>query len=99
MPNIQLQDTVTVSKDAVWCDLEGEVAVLQISSGVYFGLEGPGCEMWDFIQQPKTVTQIVDHLMTSYEVTREICERQTLAFLEEMATRGLVSVHTHAVVT
>lgn len=94
---IQVPDTIAVSKESVWCDLNGEVVVLHISSGVYFGLDGVGCEIWEFLQKPSTVSQLVDHLTSTYDVPRDICERQVLSFLDKMADAELVIVNANQV--
>jgi hypothetical protein len=96
MPTINCEDTVSLSKQSVWCDLNGEVAILQISSGVYFGLEGAGGCIWQFLQEPRTVSQIIDHLVLSFEVSKDVCEQLTLAFLEELVANQLILVQTHA---
>jgi hypothetical protein len=88
----RLTDIVTVSKQAISCDLMGDVAVLDMSSGVYFGLEGVGCATWNFIQQPRTVAEIVDHLLKRYTVDRDLCMSQTMAFLDDLGRHGLIRI-------
>ena len=99
MPTISSADTVGLSKQSVWCDLNGEVAVLQVSSGLYFGLQGAAVSIWEFLQQPRTVSQVIDHLMVTFEVEQGVCERLTFAFLEELAAKELIVVETHVAVT
>ena len=95
--HVALEDTVVVSKDAIWCDLKGEVVVLQLSSGVYFGLEGVGPEMWQCMQVPCTVAEVADQLISRFDVDPEICRSSTLAFIGELAQRELVLVRKSAV--
>ncbi len=95
MSTINREDTNSLSKQSVWCDVSGEVAILHVSSGVYFGVEGAGGAIWQFLQEPRTVSQIIGHLMNCFEVTNDDCEQTTLAFLEELAANGLIVVQTH----
>ena len=90
---IALDDELVACKDAVWCDLKGEVVVLLPSSGVYFGLEGSGVEIWQAIQVPCTARQIVNQLTSKFEVTADTCRTPILEFVEELARRGLVLVN------
>ncbi len=99
MSALHPEDTISLSKQAVWSDLNGEIAVLHLSAGVYFGIEGAGCEIWKFLQEPHTVSQIIDHLLATFEVSREVCEELTLSFLEQLAEPGLILVQTHVGVT
>src|ERR1700722_20197554 len=96
MSALHLDDTVCPSKQAVWCDLNGEIAILHLSSGVYFGLEGAGCAIWKFLQEPHTVGETIDHLLATFDVSRDVCEQLTLSFLEQLAEPGLILVKSHA---
>ena len=93
---IQPEANVKLSGGAVSCDLTDDVMILDLSSGVYFGLEGVGSAVWRYIQEPRTVGQIIDHLLSEYDVTREACESQTFPFLQDLALRGLIVVEGHA---
>jgi hypothetical protein len=99
MSTLRAEDTISLSKQSVWCDLNGEVAILHVSSGVYFGLEGAGVSIWQFLQEPRTVSQIIDHLLASFDVTEDVCERLTLNFLGELAAKDLILVQAHVAVT
>jgi Coenzyme PQQ synthesis protein D (PqqD) len=96
---LHLDDTISLSNQAVWSDLNGEIAVLHLTAGIYFGIEGAGCEIWKFIQEPHTVGQIIDHLLATYEVSKDVCEELTLSFLDQLAEPGLILVQTHAGIT
>ena len=93
---IELSDTVGPSSTAVCCDLADEVVILDLSSGVYFGLQGVGSTMWHHIQEPRRVQEVVDHLMTEYEISREDCIAKTIGFLEDLASHGLIAVNNYA---
>lgn len=92
---IQQGHVIEVAESAVWCDLTDEVIVLQVASGVYFGLKGVGCALWHYIQAPRSLEAILDHLTSRYTVEKEVCEGQTLAFLEELARHELILVRSH----
>jgi Coenzyme PQQ synthesis protein D (PqqD) len=93
---IELSDTVTAANTAVCCDLTDEVVILDLSSGVYFGLQGVGAEMWHYIQQPRTVEELVSHLVSEYDIAREDCVAKTLGFLGDLATHHLIAVNSYA---
>ena len=84
--------TLTVNPQAVACDLEGEVVILDLDSGVYFGLNTVGRDIWNLIQVERTVEQIVQHLLTQYDVERARCEAEVTSLLQSMAERGLVKI-------
>lgn len=94
--SIELTNTVAPSSTAVCCDLNDEVVILDLSSGVYFGLQGVGSAMWHYIQEPRTVESLVEHLMSQYDISQEECAAKTIGFLEDLAGRGLLAVNQHA---
>jgi hypothetical protein len=84
--------TVVAAKDQVSSDLGGEVAILDLKAGVYYGLDAVGARIWSLIQEPRTVNEIRNILLEEYEVEPERCERDLLVLLQRLATEGLVEV-------
>ena len=84
--------TVVAAKDQVSSDLGGEVAILDLKAGVYYGLDAVGARIWSLIQEPRTVNEIRDILLEEYDVEPERCERDLLVLLRRLADEGLVEV-------
>jgi hypothetical protein len=83
---------VVVTKDQVSCDLAGEAAILNIKSGVYYGLDPIGARIWNLMQQPRKVAEIQDEITNEYEVEPERCARDLIALLEKLFAHGLIEV-------
>jgi hypothetical protein len=79
-------------KDQVSSDLGGEVAILDLKAGVYYGLDAVGARIWSLIQEPRTVNEIRDILLEEYEVEPERCERDLLVLLQRLADEGIIEV-------
>jgi hypothetical protein len=84
--------TVVAVKDQVSSDLGGEVAILDLKAGVYYGLDAVGARIWSLIQEPRTVNEIRDILLEEYEVEPERCERDLLVLLQRLADEGIIEV-------
>jgi len=84
--------TVVAAKDQVSSDLGGEVAILDLKAGVYYGLDAVGARIWSLIQEPRTVNEIRDILLEEYEVEPERCERDLLVLLQRLADERLIEV-------
>ena len=89
---ISLDSTVVVVENQVFTDLGGEVAILQLGKGIYYGLNGIGSRVWHLIQQPKRVTQVCDVLLKEYDVETERCQRDLLALLKQLSSEALIEV-------
>jgi|SRR5215216_695016 len=93
MKNIILDYSIVVAeKDYVSSDLGGEVAILSLKGGVYYGLDAVGARIWDLIQKPRSVNEIWRILLEEYDVDPERCKRDLLTLLQELSTEGLVEV-------
>lgn len=83
---------ISVTKDAVHCDVEDEVVILGLKDGVYYGLNPVGAFIWNLIQKPKTVAEIRDAVLKEYDVEKEVCENDLMELLTELSDKGLVEV-------
>ena len=62
MPPILLEHTFLLSKDAVCRDLDGEAVILDLSAGIYFGLNAVGTRMWQLIDRHGNLQIVFDEL-------------------------------------
>lgn len=83
---------ITVSKEQVSCDLAGEAAILNLSDGVYYGLNEVGAAVWKMLQKPITVDEICLAVMNQFDVDTGRCEQDVVSLLEELQARGLIEV-------
>ena len=88
---------VVVNKNQIFSELQGEAVILDINSGVYYGLNQVGASIWNLIQDPKTVKEIKDALLAEYEVDPQACETDILVLIEDLATKGLIEIRHEAV--
>lgn len=91
---ISKRSVVTAAKEQVSCDLAGEAVILNLESGVYFGLNKLGARVWSLIQEPTTVQKVHEVLLDEYDVEPERCERDLLALLQKLLEAGLLEVGT-----
>ena len=74
------------------CDLAGEAAILNMATGIYYGLDPIGARIWELIEQPTSVSKVRDALLEEYEVEPAVVEGDIKALLSDMASHGLVEV-------
>jgi hypothetical protein len=78
------------SKNVVACDVEGEMVLLDLQSGTYFGLNGVGAEIWNQISQRKSMGEIQRHLLSVYQVAPDRCEAELHNLVIQLSDRGLL---------
>ena len=89
---ISLDSIVAASPDQVSCDLSGEVAILNLRSGMYYGLEEVAAAVWNLVAEPKPVSRILEALLDRYDVDHERCQNDLLTLLGMLDARGLIRV-------
>ena len=77
---------------AVGEKLGEEVAILNVETGIYFGLQGVGAEVWELLDKAPTVDEIVAHLVQVYEVDETRCRADVVALLASLQEAQLVKV-------
>jgi hypothetical protein len=94
MMTIQIIKTsiVRTAKDRIWCDVAGEAVILNLDSGVYYGLNAVGARVWGLIQEPKTVSELVSSLVEIYDVSAERCEIDLFSLLQDLADKELIVI-------
>ncbi len=89
---VSVDSTIVATKEQVSADLAGESVILNLKSGVYYGLDPLGATVWGLIQKPKSLSEVRDAVLQEYEVEPERCERDLMALFQELAEEGLVEV-------
>lgn len=89
---IKLTSTIVVSKDQVSAELTGEAIILNSDSGIYYQLNAVGVTVWNSIQQPLSVKQIIESVLEEYQVEAARCEQDVLSVLHDMFSKGLIQI-------
>ena len=83
---------IIAAEELVSADLSGEVAILHLDSGIYYGLNEVGTFIWDLIQKPKSVDQINEAVLEEFDVTVEQCQADVSKLLVELAKENLIKI-------
>lgn len=91
---IDAGSTVVQSKDQICAEVDGEVVMMSIEKGNYYGLDTIGGRIWELIVEPCTVNEVCDRLVAEFAVDRATCEADVLRFLNEMEAQRLIELRT-----
>ncbi|MDD5559554.1 PqqD family protein [Candidatus Methylomirabilis sp.] len=89
---VSLASGVRICQDVLSRDLQGEEVILDLNTGVYFGLDQVGTRIWQLIREHRSLQQALDSMLQEYEVTKAQCTHDLLCFVTQMADKGLVEV-------
>ena len=71
-------------------DLQGELLLLNTTTGVCVSLDPMGSRMWQLIQEQHALHKVLDALLHEYEVTEAQCEQDLLSYVAQMLEDGFV---------
>jgi hypothetical protein len=93
MTKISIYSSIVVADDVVSCDLDGEAAILNLKDGVYYGLDPVGAKIWNLIQKPRVLNDVVEIIWDEYDVDINQCKDDIFELVEELIDNGLVKVN------
>jgi hypothetical protein len=84
------RDTAVVRNPRlIAADMDGDLVMMSIESGEYFGLGGVGTRVWELIDTPRTLAQLTQAICAEYEVDAATCETDISRFLADLLANGL----------
>jgi hypothetical protein len=93
MTKILIDSTLVVTDEVVSCDLDGEAAILNLKDGVYYGLDPVGAKIWNLIQKPRVLKEVIEIICDEYDVDKDRCKNDIFELIEELLENGLVKVN------
>jgi hypothetical protein len=83
---------ISAAPDQLSSKLGSEVVILNLNSGVYYGLDPVGTRIWELLQQAQPLAAIRDQIVSEFDVTPEQCEQDLIDLLKQMEQEGLIKV-------
>ena len=84
--------TVTPTQDVLAKEVGGEIVLLDLASGTYFGLAEVGARTWQLMaEKPSTIGDLCARLQAEYDVDHATLEADVVALCQDLAGKGLVS--------
>ena len=79
-----------VSQNLTSAELDGDVVLLNFSDGHYYGLEAVAAEIWRYLQEPRTLDQLVEFVTSEFEVDPVRTRQDLINLLQDLEARKLV---------
>jgi hypothetical protein len=71
-------------------EFQGELVVLDLDGGEYFGLDEVGHQLWKDLVDGQTIRQACDALLPRYDVARDTLEADLVALAKALLERRLL---------
>ena len=89
---INPQTTISRKEDVVVAELDGKTVMMSLNNGEYYGLDEVATAIWNGVEQPVTVSELVSRLAKEYRVSLEQCQADVLEFLENLYNKQLIEI-------
>ena len=68
-----------------------ETVLLDLESGMYFGLDGVGKRIWESIGEGLTLAEIAAVIVSEYDVQEDQAQADVIEFARDLVERGLMA--------
>ncbi len=85
-------DVVRVSEDVVAREVGGELVLMHLDSGIYFGLNAVGTRVWELLTKGEhSIAEICAIMSGEFDADPAVIEADVLALAGELADHGLIT--------
>ena len=87
---LSLRHSITVAPDIVFREVDGEAVILNLETGLYFGLDQVGTRIWQLIHEHGSLQKVFETMRNEFDVGSDALERDLLGLMDELCVKGLV---------
>ena len=89
---LEITTNITRHPDMLSAEIGGEAVMMSIENGAYFGLNPIATRIWDLIEQPKTIAELIQTITDEYDVSAEQAADDVQEFVADMLERGIAQL-------
>jgi hypothetical protein len=78
------------TKDLLSSKIDDEVIIMGLQTDKYYGLDAIASRIWELLEEPRSLDELVSLLREEYEVEEDICRQETLALLQDLSSQKLI---------
>lgn len=73
-------------------ELDNEAVLLNVETGIYFGIDAVGTRIWSLLEEGSTADEIFAKLRDEYDVAPEVLRADLTEFLDLLEANELLQV-------
>jgi len=78
------------SEQVMWREIDGQVVILDLRSSIYLRSNGTGARLWERLQTECERDDLIDVLVSSYQIDADVASRDVDAFLATLSDGDLL---------
>jgi len=89
---LDAEATIKKSTDILASDVDGEVVMMSIEQGKYYGLDHIGAAIWNKLEETTSIASICEDLEKEYRADYKTIENDVRLFVEDLIKNNIVEV-------
>jgi hypothetical protein len=85
-----MDSILTISDAVAFRELDGEAVILNMESGMYFGLDQLGTRIWQLIAEHGRLSMVSRALLDEYDVPASILDADLARLVAALVEKGLL---------
>lgn len=85
-----LGNRALVPEAVITRELDGETILLNLDTGIYFGLDKVGTDVWRAIRAAATLGEALDLVQSEYDVDPAVLRADFVRLVDELLAKGLL---------
>ena len=83
---------ITRGNGLVSSNIYGDIVLMNIETGTYYDLDEVGSLIWEILEKPLSVSDIIAHVLLNYEIDQATCETEVMHFLQNLNDYELLEI-------
>ncbi|MDF1572513.1 MAG: PqqD family peptide modification chaperone [Bacteroidales bacterium] len=72
--------------------IDEEIIMLNVNKGEYYALNDVASRIWEMIDTPVQVNDLLNKLIEEYEIDTQTCQQDTLRCLEDFRNKSIIII-------
>lgn len=78
--------------EMVAANIDGDVVMMGVDQGQYYGITGVGSRVWDLLAEPISIDGITDIICREYETDPATCREDMSTFVNDLLKIDLIEI-------
>jgi hypothetical protein len=87
--DLSLNDAIAIPDDVLFRELDGEGVLLNLNTGIYFGLNPVATRTWQLAAEQRSLARVLDALLVEFDVDRDVLAKDLLELGGQLCANGL----------
>ena len=90
--DINIEMKIVKNKKIEDTNIDEEKVMMNLEKGQYFMMNKIGAYIWDMLEEPRVIKDIINELLQKYEVDYDTCKKEVLNYIVKLKEAELIDI-------